>query len=106
MRQNRNIWGLFLVLILLGFIAFGCADQKHMMQSEEAVTTPGLSGEELYMENCSNCHGEQGYGDIGPNIRNESPEEINNAISTVSRMGFLRELSSEQIQSISDYLNL
>jgi cytochrome c len=37
-------------------------------ESSEAVVTQVARGNELYINNCSRCHGDQGQGDIGPPI--------------------------------------
>ncbi|MDA1348282.1 MAG: hypothetical protein O3A47_05370 [Chloroflexi bacterium] len=52
---------------------------------------------------CSYCHGEEGKGNIGPNIRGKSPGDIEFALESVEAMEFIN-LNETKINAVSEYL--
>ena len=52
---------------------------------------------------CSTCHGPDGKGNIGPNIRGKTPDDIRLALGRVDAMDFIN-LSREKIEAVSLYL--
>jgi mono/diheme cytochrome c family protein len=52
---------------------------------------------------CSACHGADGKGQIGPDIRGKTPDDIRGALGWVDAMGFLR-LGKGKIEAVSAYL--
>ncbi len=52
---------------------------------------------------CSTCHGREGRGDIGPNIRGKTPGDIAFALDSVDAMEFLN-LSQKKTEAVSEYL--
>ncbi len=69
-------------------------------------TAPPLDGALLYEGHCAGCHGENAQGLIGPNIRGETAEDIQNAINTVDLMmtPSLQALTPAEIQAIAVFL--
>lgn len=72
------------------------------------------SGAELYVQNCSRCHGETGRGGRGPDLTSakrqekwkDSDAKLVNKITNggIVMPAFKKKLSAEQIQSIADYV--
>lgn len=54
-------------------------------------------------QGCSSCHGADGKGDVGPNIRSKSRTDVANCLATVDQMAFLH-LSDEEIDAVSAFL--
>ena len=52
---------------------------------------------------CSTCHGPEGRGNIGPNIRGKTPGDIAFALESVDAMEFLN-LSQKKVEAVSEYL--
>jgi cytochrome c553 len=52
---------------------------------------------------CAACHGTDAYGNIGPNIRSSSAQEIQDALQSVAAMKFLK-LTNDDINALSAYL--
>ncbi len=52
---------------------------------------------------CQYCHGKDGRGKLGPNIRGKSTEAITTALGTVQQMQIVQ-LSSQEIQAVAAYL--
>lgn len=70
------------------------------MTSEELA-----QGKGLFNYHCSTCHALDAKGDIGPDIRGKSVEEIKQAIAEVDFMqGFQDEFSDKELRLISGYL--
>ncbi len=69
-------------------------------------TTPTVdtsAGQSLYSSNCSSCHGSNPARN---GLRGTSAAQIQSAINANrGGMGFLKSLSSQELQSIADYLN-
>ena len=65
---------------------------------------PPSSGEQLYNTYCLACHGAGGNGGIYEGVTGSSANEIANYIASEPLMNSIS-LSSDQIQTISDYLN-
>ncbi|MFQ5872876.1 MAG: c-type cytochrome [Dehalococcoidia bacterium] len=70
---------------------------------------PFILGERIFKEaaaegvGCSYCHGADGRGNIGPNIRGKMPGDIHFALESVDSMSFIH-LNQEEIEAISTYL--
>jgi mono/diheme cytochrome c family protein len=65
-------------------------------------------GEDLYQRTaggmgCAACHGTDAYGNIGPNIRSSSAQEIQDALQNVAAMKFLK-LNDDDVNAIAAYL--
>ena len=66
-------------------------------------------GEHIYLEDasegvgCAYCHGKDGRGNIGPNIRGKMPGDILFALESVDAMEFLR-MNQKKIEAVSEYL--
>lgn len=82
--------------------------------TEPAPSLPGnaedllVQGEEIFQRTaggigCQYCHGTDGKGNIGPNIRGKPEEAIQNALGLVLQMNFL-ELSDQEIKAVATYL--
>lgn len=52
---------------------------------------------------CQLCHGPEGKGDIGPNIRGQNALQVEIALNTVEDMGFIR-LDAEERAAVATYL--
>ena len=52
---------------------------------------------------CQYCHGPEGRGNIGPNIRGKFPGDIRFALESVGAMEFLR-LGQKKVEAVSVYL--
>lgn len=67
---------------------------------------PGFpEGAALFARKCSDCHGRDGSGNLGPDIRGRSASFIQNAIATRIYMKWLKSLSFEEIQAIAGFLS-
>lgn len=66
----------------------------------------GADGAKLFVLHCAPCHGNDGSGKIGPDIRvlAASAANINNAIQTRPVMQGHASLSQNEVQSIADYV--
>lgn len=66
-------------------------------------------GEKIFKEaaaegvGCQYCHGSEGYGDIGPNIRGKSPGDIRFALDSIDAMSFIH-LNEEKVEAVATYL--
>lgn len=66
MKSTKLLLSLSIVMFTLGFIACGDSKPKEEAQVEAQASAldPELAkGEELFLQNCSSCHGEKGAGD-------------------------------------------
>ena len=52
---------------------------------------------------CLFCHGAGGKGNIGPNIRGKSPDDIRDALERVDAMSFIR-LNQREVEAVAAYL--
>ena len=80
-------------------------------QSSEDETDEELFalGERIFKEEaaeglgCQLCHGADGWGDIGPNIRGKTPGDIQFALESIDAMSFLN-LGQKKVEAVSLYL--
>jgi hypothetical protein len=84
------------VYVVLGVIVtvYGCDNSN-------------ISGERLYNDYCSDCHGNDAKGASAPGIGNPNSDAIKNAIDNVPEMNQrldLTSLTDEEINAISNYL--
>ena len=104
------IVGFVIVVAVAGiyFMSTSSEPNGETVTPSEVVTTPkSIRGEALYADYCAGCHGEKGVGGVG------SPLSANNVNRNVIENGnldegmpaFKGELSSEEIDSIIDYLS-
>jgi ubiquinol-cytochrome c reductase cytochrome c subunit len=74
--------------------------------TESPAPAPG-SGAELFLQNCSGCHGSRGEGAFGPPL---APAGFPSLVATMVTQGgiqmpaFGSQLSQDQIQSIAEYV--
>jgi mono/diheme cytochrome c family protein len=54
-------------------------------------------------QGCSSCHGADGKGQVGPNIRSKSRTDVVNCLNTVDQMAFLQ-LTDEEIDAVGVFL--
>lgn len=52
---------------------------------------------------CSYCHGDDGLGNIGPNIRGKTPGDVRFALESIDAMSFIN-LNETEIVAVSEYL--
>lgn len=81
---------------------------------EVAGSTLALSGQEIYLDLCAQCHGLNGEGNIGPTLatqdfRAENTEEeifttINEGHEATAMIGWGEILTGEQIQEVIDFI--
>ncbi len=70
---------------------------------------PFILGERIFKEaaaegvGCQYCHGPDGRGNVGPNIRGKRPGDIGFALDTVDAMQFIH-LNQEKVEAVSVYL--
>ena len=75
----------------------------------EISEDPFLLGERIFKEEaaegvgCSYCHGGDGRGNIGPNIRGKSAGDIRFALESLDAMSFIH-LNQEEVEAVSEYL--
>ena len=69
----------------------------------ECYEVDGLDGAALYATHCAGCHGIEGEGGIGPDIRLQSAAELTAGLESGSHAG-VAELSEEEIAAMADYL--
>ncbi len=72
--------------------------------SSVQVTSGTPEGAALYARECAGCHGENGSGDIGPNIQGRSAADIQFEIGDVIYMKWLSILTTSEIEAIASYL--
>jgi mono/diheme cytochrome c family protein len=86
----------------------------HRKDTPEADSTL-KSGQELYLKNCSSCHGEKGQGFAGPNLTDNYwlhgggikniIASINDGISSKGMIAWKIVFSPKEIQVIADYIH-
>lgn len=74
------------------------ADEEQFLLGERIFKTEAGDG-----IGCQYCHGPEGWGNIGPNIRGKFPGDIRFALENVDAMEFLR-LSQTKVEAVSVYL--
>jgi mono/diheme cytochrome c family protein len=90
------------IMALLGVLVSACVGRP----------ASDASGEEIYLQLCSNCHGDQFEGGIGPPLGPASnaadqPDEYLRVTITEGRgrmPSFSSSLSEEQVRRLIDYL--
>ncbi len=73
-------------------------------ESNDAELLDTSTGEALFSDNCAVCHGDDGSGGIGPDIRGVTADEIENAVNTVTLMSGFSFLEENDLISLSDFL--
>jgi putative heme-binding domain-containing protein len=89
MTAIRTLW--IAALILLAW-AFGrsplpAAQNASQTEAAKATATDIEEGKALYMGNCSSCHGPDGSGGMGPNIRGSIQTQGDQGLFRVIRFG-------------------
>jgi mono/diheme cytochrome c family protein len=109
---------LLVALLVLSLAVAACGDDGNETTTPPATTVPtepaptdGADGDTdaatLFADNCSSCHGDDGSGGVGPDLRAEDNVE---GIAEQIRQGgggmpaFEGQLTDEQIQAIADYV--
>jgi len=90
---------LLCVLIAVSLIGCGDDDDSNSIDDIDAA----LDGSTLYAENCAVCHGASAEGDLGPNIRGKTSDEIQNALATVPEMTNV-DVTDDEVTEIAAYL--
>ena len=104
------IVGLVIVVAAAGiyFMSTSSGPNGESVSPTEVATTPkSVQGEGLYVDYCTGCHGAKGVGGVGPSLsaNNVNRSVIENGNLDEGMPAFKDELSSEEIDSIIDYLN-
>jgi cytochrome c551 len=104
-----------LVVALFTIAACGGEENGDGAEPPPATTEPGATspagdaadGEEVFASECASCHGEDGSGGIGPDLRGEDDvagieQQVRNGASGMP--AFEGVLSDAQIQAVSQYV--
>ena len=78
-----------------------CADGETCVDGE-CVADAGPDGAALYATNCAGCHGVEGQGGAGPDIRLYTAAQLTTGLESVIHAGFA--LTEEQVAAMADYL--
>jgi|SRR5208283_4669249 len=89
--------------------------QSSIHKIDTLETTSSLKvGKEIYLKNCSGCHGEWGQGFAGPNLtdkywlhgggKKDITTSISDGIPDKGMIGWKIVFSSSEIQAITDYV--
>ncbi|MDJ0926775.1 MAG: cytochrome c [Gammaproteobacteria bacterium] len=90
---------------LLPLLAIGIAALAACAQESAPPVSGGLSGEDLFEENCSACHG-KGMGPPIEHLRSLSNEEIRAGIINHPTAGQIRErLQADRVDKLINFLD-
>jgi cytochrome c peroxidase len=94
-----------LLLIILVLMA-GCGSTPAATDSNESdVPTQTMSGEELFLAHCAECHNEDATGGAGPNIVGSRAQDIEWAVENEADMRHLQEvIGAEERTLIAEFL--
>lgn len=76
-------------------------------QTATPAATAGADGGQVFAENCTGCHGQDGSGGTGPDLRSE--DDLAGVAEKVAggdgqMPSFQGQLDPEQIQAVADYV--
>jgi mono/diheme cytochrome c family protein len=76
------------------------------LDTKDAVSDESRSpdGEKIYASSCSACHGEDGGGHIGPDIKGSTRDDVKAAIDRVPMMIGVQSLTEQQIAAVGAYV--
>lgn len=108
---------LLVIALLVGtaLLATGCpADEEETTTTAPPVetTTTGAGaaeGSAVYSANCAGCHGADGSGGVGPDLRGMEAEDREELIQVVTEgrdemPAFGGQLSDAEIEAVTDYV--
>ena len=110
-KENKGLAALAFILVLAAFGIGEMMKNKKAVVSEKAVNTDGsINGQELYLMNCTSCHGENGKAKIAGASDLSVTQLSNDSIAGIvlkgrNNMGRIDGLSAEQAQAIAAYIN-
>lgn len=114
--MNRSILRLFLVVLIVFGLCVGCGDGTDwsaMGPTEEEYASDALTlGVAVYRDTCATCHGMDGSGGFGPNLRGKghkfSYDEHRQIIERGRRSmpGFGASLSEQEIEAVLAYVRV
>ncbi len=102
----------FLTLVLLFLLLSGCTPNPKLVIEEEKVK----KGQEIFIKNCSSCHGKSGEGKIGPPLASpkiakaiKKAEEGSEVEITILKgkgkmPSFEEKLTHQEVHSLLSYL--
>ena len=104
------IVGVVIVIVAAGiyFMSMSSGPKgESVTPSEVATSLKSIQGEALYADYCTGCHGAKGVGGVGPPLsaNNVNRSVIENGNLDEGMPSFKGELSTEEIDSIINYLN-
>ena len=109
-KGNKGLATLSFILILAAFGMGEMMKNKKAVVSEKAVNTDGsINSQELYMANCSSCHGDNGKKGLAGALDLSVTKLSNDSISSIiingrNTMGKINGLTSEQAKAIAAYV--
>ncbi len=74
-NYERHVWlGLILTVLVVGAIAFAWFTEADRLSAVESKLKQAstMRGRELYVDNCTSCHGTRGEGGLGPALNNKT----------------------------------
>jgi cytochrome c oxidase cbb3-type subunit 3 len=89
MIEIRSLWITALIALVCGLAGGRSLAAQNASQNEAAKTTATdiTEGKALYMGNCSSCHGPDGSGGMGPNIRASAQTQGDQGLFRIIRFG-------------------
>ena len=97
-----------LLRLLVPAALVGLAVVSMSLHSEaQTAFLQASDSEEIYLQNCSSCHGPEGEGGVGPSLR-QSTADFDAQLSIIrfgSRVmpGFAADLTDEELQAVAEY---
>ncbi|NOY56340.1 MAG: c-type cytochrome [Actinobacteria bacterium] len=123
MDESTNRWMLWgvglLVLLVLAFVAYRLVEPNRRAEAKaQHVANLIATGDELFVQNCAACHGQNATGGIGPALNSKqflgsvSDEQIRSLVSVgipgTQMSAYLQDFNGpftlEQINALSSYL--
>ncbi len=110
MRRTLLVLGLALALALTVAACGGSSDNTTTTPTATGGTGGGggnVDAAALFADNCAGCHGSDGSGGFGPDLRNE--DNVDRVVQQVTNGGdkmpaFGDKLSGDEIQALADYV--
>jgi len=65
----------------------------------------GVDGAALFASNCAGCHGADGSGGVGPNLRGRSASFLSNAPSGVGAHSVINTFTDPELTAIAAFLS-
>jgi mono/diheme cytochrome c family protein len=107
-KRNKALAVTSLVMIIT---AYGLAEmsKKHKKDAPESHTEATMSGNDIFMANCSSCHGADGkLGAMGATDLSASSLDLNGRIEVIKNgrgamTGFAGSLSDDQVKAVAEF---